>query len=123
MQPLKDDSAAPVGIRRQVAGEVLALMGRNRVSQKRLAAELGISQQSLSRRITGEVPFDVDDLEIIARFFARPVAELLSTSGYRSAGSSRNKSDLTVVEGNGRRRPPRRIPAHAVALTPPCWSR
>lgn len=35
-------------------------------TQTALAAELGISQQALSRRLTGEVPLSIVELDIIA---------------------------------------------------------
>lgn len=73
-----DDTAASV--RLAVAGEVLALMGRHRVSQKRLAEAVGMTQQSLSRRLTADVAFDIDDLDAIARYFNRSIADLLGGS-------------------------------------------
>lgn len=36
--------------------------GHRRVSQAKLAADLKMAQASLSRRLTGEVPFDIDEL-------------------------------------------------------------
>lgn len=45
-----------------VAAEVRSLMGRHRMTQTRLADLLEMSQATISRRLTGEVAFDVDDL-------------------------------------------------------------
>lgn len=49
-----------------VAAEVRAEMGRQRVSQRRIAEVIGLSQQAVSRRLSGEVPFDVAELGRIA---------------------------------------------------------
>lgn len=74
-------SATPTPEREQVAAEVRALMGRGRghrrVSQVKLATDLHMAQASLSRRLTGEVPFDIDELATIARYFGVPLSKLL----------------------------------------------
>lgn len=69
--------ASADSLRAQVAGEVRALMARQRISGSRLAVMLGESQKWVSRRTTGEVPFDVDDLERIASALDVGVHELL----------------------------------------------
>lgn len=51
-----------------VAAEVRAEMARQRVSQQPIADALGMSRQALSRRLVGEIPFDVSELEQIANF-------------------------------------------------------
>jgi transcriptional regulator with XRE-family HTH domain len=67
--------------REAVAEEVRAAMGRGRgrgrVSQTALAAALEMSQSALSRRLAGDQPFDVDELEKIADYFDVPVSSLL----------------------------------------------
>ncbi len=56
-------------------------MGRGRahrrVSQAKLAADLKMAQASLSRRLNGEVPFDIDELAQIARYFGVSLRHLL----------------------------------------------
>lgn len=52
-------------------------MGRQRATQADLAEALGKSQAYVSRRLNGEVPFDVDDLFRLAVFFDVEVTELL----------------------------------------------
>lgn len=47
------------------------------MSQAKLAADLKMAQASLSRRLTGEVPFDIDELAAIARYFGVPLQSLL----------------------------------------------
>jgi hypothetical protein len=69
-------------VRRQVSEEVLSLMGRYRVSQERLAADIGVSQSFLSRRLNGEVPWDVDVLTAIARRFSRSLDVLVPSSSW-----------------------------------------
>jgi transcriptional regulator with XRE-family HTH domain len=56
-----------------VAGEVRAHLARRRISGRRAAAELGWTAPYLSRRLTGEIPFDVDDLDAIASLLDMPV--------------------------------------------------
>jgi transcriptional regulator with XRE-family HTH domain len=61
-----------------VAAEVRAHMARQQVNQQRIAEVLGYSRQAFSRRMTGEVPFDVAELEKIATFLNVPVTSLLA---------------------------------------------
>lgn len=51
--------------------------GHRRVPQAKLAADLKMAQASLSRRLTGEVPFDIDELASIARYFGVSLGSLL----------------------------------------------
>jgi transcriptional regulator with XRE-family HTH domain len=50
----------------RVAEEVRAWLGRRNLSARQAAIRLGWSQTYLSRRITGDVPFDVGDLGRLA---------------------------------------------------------
>lgn len=59
--------------RERVAAEVRAEMARQRVSQASVRMALGLSQSAMSRRITGELAFDVGELTAIARLLGRPV--------------------------------------------------
>lgn len=54
------------GIRETVAGGVRAELARRRMSASKLARQTGLKQSYLSRRMTGETPFNVDDLALIA---------------------------------------------------------
>ncbi|WP_415131755.1 helix-turn-helix domain-containing protein [Microbacterium sp.] len=49
-----------------VAGEIRAHAARVGLSGRQLAARMGRSQPWMSRRLTGEVPFDVQDLDDVA---------------------------------------------------------
>jgi hypothetical protein len=68
-----------------VAAEVRAEMARQRVSQQTLAGAVGISQAAISRRITGEVPFDVTELARVAEVLGVPAAQFLDAG--KSPGS------------------------------------
>lgn len=58
-----------------VAAEVRAQLARNRLSGRRAAAMLGWKQTYLSRRLTGAVPFDVDDLAALADLLEVPIEQ------------------------------------------------
>lgn len=64
-------------VRAYVAGEILALMGRNRVTQEALAGAIGMSQPALSKRLRCRQAFDVDELDRLARYFNKPITDLL----------------------------------------------
>lgn len=53
-------------------------MLRAEVEQAQLAAALGLSQSAVSRRLTGEVPFDVNELQIVATTLHVSAGSLLS---------------------------------------------
>lgn len=78
---------APTAQRAAVAAEVRAWMGRRRLNQGDLAAALGKSQPYVSRRLSGEVAFDTDDLFRLADLFKVAVHRLLGDP------------ELTSVEG------------------------
>lgn len=66
--------------RAAVSGEVRALMGRYSVTQTVLAPALGMSQSALSERLTGTVPWTVDDLARVADYFDVDVAEIFTSA-------------------------------------------
>lgn len=61
----------------QVAATVRAELARQRKTQRDLAAALGISQQTVSRRLAGETPFAIDEIEAAARFLGVSVGALV----------------------------------------------
>jgi transcriptional regulator with XRE-family HTH domain len=61
------------------AAEVRAEMGRQRMSQAALGELLGRSQPYVWRRLVGEVPFDLAELELIATKLGVPVGRFLRT--------------------------------------------
>jgi transcriptional regulator with XRE-family HTH domain len=63
-----------------VAAEVRAEMARQRMSQAGLAKLLGVAQQTVSRRLVGEVPFDVAELARIADLLGVPMTQFVRTT-------------------------------------------
>lgn len=61
----------------RVAAEVRAELARQQMSQSELAKRLGVAQQTVSRRMTGEVPFDIAELATIAELLGVPMSQLL----------------------------------------------
>ena len=61
----------------RVADEVRAGMARKRVTQQALAAAISLSQAALSRRLRGEVAFDVNELTAVAAHLDIPLSDLL----------------------------------------------
>ena len=67
-----------------VTAEIRAELGRRRMSGRQLAAALGWSQQHLSRRMTGAVPWSTDEIEHAAEALGVPLAELVSPNSQAS---------------------------------------
>lgn len=74
-------------MRSAIAEEVRALMGRRRVTQEKLAAAIGMSQPSLSKRLFGVVPWTIDDLEAIADYFGVKITDLLPIIRWNMQGA------------------------------------
>jgi transcriptional regulator with XRE-family HTH domain len=70
----------PAGLQLAVAAEVRAELARKQMSQHALAAALGVAQQTVSRRLTGEVPFDVAELGRVAEILGVPVGQFFPAS-------------------------------------------
>lgn len=80
-----------VTIHEAIAGELRALMARNRVTGTALAKLLGWKQQYLSRRLTGAVPLDVNELATIAEVFDVPVEQFFAEAAeHRVAKGARS---------------------------------
>jgi transcriptional regulator with XRE-family HTH domain len=62
----------------RTGANVRAELARQRLTQIKLAAHLEMSQQAVSKRLLGLVPFDIDELTATAAFLGVPVASLLS---------------------------------------------
>lgn len=63
--------------RSRVAGEVRAWMARRGVTQTVLSAGVHIGQSQISKRLSGKIPFDVDELDRIAEFLGVDMLTLL----------------------------------------------
>jgi transcriptional regulator with XRE-family HTH domain len=61
-------------------------MARRRVSQTTLGAHMGLKQASVSARLTGRTPFDINELHAVADFLDVPLAVLLK-DGVEAAAS------------------------------------
>lgn len=61
----------------RVAEAVRAEAARRRVPQRSIAEALGTSQQSVSRRMSGETPFDVEEIHSLAESFGVSFASLI----------------------------------------------
>jgi len=60
-----------------VAAEVRAEMARQRVSQRQLAAQLGLSQVQIQRRLAGRIEFRPSELDGAAELLGVPVTRFL----------------------------------------------
>lgn len=61
----------------QVAGEVRAAIGRANLTQSAVSAKTGISGATLSRKLSGKVAFDVEELNLIAQALGLVTYELM----------------------------------------------
>lgn len=75
-------AAQPHPLRVTIAEEVRAQMGRDRISAVQLGRMIGRSQSYMSRRLVGDLPFDLDDLEAIAGALDVPLSRLLGATGH-----------------------------------------
>lgn len=74
--PRHEDPATPP-FREQVAAELRAHLARRRLSGRALAKLLDENQTWVSRRLAGQVPLDVDDIQRIAEALGLTPLELL----------------------------------------------
>jgi transcriptional regulator with XRE-family HTH domain len=77
-----------------VAGEVRAALARQRFSGRQAALRLGWTPPYLSRRLIGEIPFDVADLQAIADLLELPITVFFEQPPAAMAGpggGSRNQ--------------------------------
>lgn len=81
-------------LRARVAEEVRALMARRRINGVQLSKEIGRSNMYLSRRLNGSTPFDVDDLEALARIFGVPVTTLF---GLNTGGMTGSTNEIKLI--------------------------
>lgn len=72
----------PPEFREQVAAEIRAQLARRRMSGRALAKQLGETPTWVSRRLAGQVPLDVDDIQRIAEVLGLTPMELLVGSPF-----------------------------------------
>lgn len=81
-----------------VIGEVRAHLARQRRSAQSVALQLGWTQRYFSRRLTGQVPFTIDDLAAIAEVLDVPISALLEAPvPVRKPGSAITQLTLAVA--------------------------
>lgn len=85
-------------IRSVVAGEVRAWMARRGVSQVVLSAGVGIGQSQISKRLNGKIPFDVDELDRIAKFLGIDLLTLLGGAPRIGGGGPDGGGSMTTGE-------------------------
>ena len=59
-----------------ITREIRAELARAKISQNDFAVRCGWTASALSRRMTGEVPWSTDEIEIIAKILDFPIAHL-----------------------------------------------
>lgn len=63
-----------------VAANIRAELARQRVSQAQVAERLGLSQAAVSRRLTGQTPFELDEVATVADLLAVAPSHLLAVA-------------------------------------------
>lgn len=107
---MSDPDARPKPrLRQQAAEEIRVILARRRMSASELARRTGLKQPYMSRRMTGETAFDLDDLEVIAAALGVTVAELLGPEG-RGEGAQTTVPKLRVPDRPTDTRPNGRPP-------------
>jgi transcriptional regulator with XRE-family HTH domain len=80
----------------KVAAEVRAQAARKQIRGSRLAVILGISENAMSRRMTGKLPFGIDELAAVAAALDVTVQDLLPhlDSNQKPAGLLQEQQEL-----------------------------
>ena len=94
-------------LRTVVAGEVRAHLARQRISGRQAAIRLGWTAPYLSRRLTGEIPFNVADLEALAVLLDVPVTVFFERSPH--LGPALSTMPLRIIK------PGTKAPLHGLA--------
>ncbi|WP_372457193.1 helix-turn-helix domain-containing protein [Mycobacterium intracellulare] len=74
-----------ISLAERVGANVRAEMARHKVSQVALAEQLDMAQQALSRRISGQTAFKVDELHRVAEILGVPTSVLMGDEQRASA--------------------------------------
>ena len=100
-------------VREAVAEEIRVQMARRRMTGRGLARGAGLNEATVSRKLAGKYPFDVDELSAIAGVLGVPIRQLLPPMD-----SNHQPSDLPlaqVVQLPERPAKRRRVPAGTAA--------
>ena len=76
---------AIVNATQRIASNVRAQLGRKQRSGANVAKSLQKSQAWMQRRLSGQVPFDVAELEMVAAELGVPLSDLISDDERASA--------------------------------------
>lgn len=98
-------SAGANRLHERATEEIRVLLARRKMSAAELARRTGQKPAALSRRMTGDVAFDLDDLEVIARELGVSVVDLLG------GGPQTTVASLTLPERSTSDQPKVRLPA------------
>lgn len=93
-------------LRSVVQSNIRAEMARREMPQREVAAAVGVSQQSLSLKLSGRRPMTVEELVLISEALELDIAELLpprASSGAGSTCSTRARSWPGLPPPRGRR--------------------
>lgn len=63
-----------------VAANIRAELARQRVSQAQVAERLGLSQAAVSRRLSGQTPFEIDEVAEVASLLDVAPSHLLGVA-------------------------------------------
>jgi cytochrome c556 len=84
----------------RVAGEVRAEMARQQRYGTWMAKQMGMTQSAWSRRVTGDLPFDVEQLDRVAAILDVPITQFIGggvAPGKHSTCSAPSGSALAMV--------------------------
>ena len=62
----------------RVGANVRAEMARRGITQTQLAGQIGKTQAQLSKRLAGQIPFDVNELTAVAGALGVPLTDLMA---------------------------------------------
>ena len=87
-----------------VAENVRVLMARTRTKQNTLANALGMTQGAVSKKLNGDRPFTLDEIELVAAHFEVPITDLFEQQGFRVPAATgqtqqRNRTRSTATRG------------------------
>jgi transcriptional regulator with XRE-family HTH domain len=74
----RDDDLPDVPLRERAASEIRAWMGRLRLAQKDVAAQLGISQSQVSARMNGRMEWSLSEIDELAKAWGLDALDLLA---------------------------------------------
>lgn len=110
---METQTSAPM--RQRVAEEVRVALARRRLSASELARRMGVTQRYISRRLTAEIAFDVDDLQHVASALGVAVTDLLPADARQPRTGLRTVDGVTYGTGQVKvryQRGPRRSTRH-----------